>query len=364
MKIGLLGRDVDTGLGYQNAAIAEHLDVVRWLVPPLRSRRGDQQVVSRVKRLRVTSRDSPRRLNRMLGDLDCLLFAERPDVLRVVKAASRHGIAVACIPNWEHLAPDLPWIRWVDLMICPTRATFALVSDWRDRYGFSYDVDLIPWPIDLQRHSFRLRTHCQSVLFVHGWGGCRARRLDGSVTHYGRKGLDVAIAAAALAPEIQFVITSQVPIRNSLPRNIRIRDRAADNRAIYDEGDVCLQPSGWEGIGLPLLECQAAGLPLVTTDAPPMNEYRPLARLPVSGTEVVQISSQPILANLVDPADVVAVLRKFNGEAISEASVRARQFVELEHAWSSRGPEIRSALDRCVWNRRAGGRDQRLKAIS
>jgi glycosyltransferase involved in cell wall biosynthesis len=297
----------------------------------------------------------------MVADLDCLLFAERPDPLQLVEIASREGVAIACIPNWEHLAPDLDWIPFVDLMICPTRATYALLSDWRARYRLAYDIELVPWPVDLTRHTFRRRKRCRSVLFVNGWGGCRARRLDGSVTHYSRKGLDTVIAAAALAPEIQFIATSQAGIGGALPGNLRILGRAVDNRSLYDVGDVCLQPSHWEGIGLPLLECQAAGMPLLTTDAPPMNEYRPLATLPVSGKEIVCLSSQPFLSSLVDPADVVVVLRQIHGTSIAEASTRARQFIETEHSWSSRAPEIHSALRRCVGNKRASQRRREMR---
>jgi 1,2-diacylglycerol 3-alpha-glucosyltransferase len=36
--------------------------------------------------------------------------------------------------------------------------------------------------------------------------------------------------------------------------------------------DVCVSPSRWEGLGLPLYEAIAFGMPAITNDAPPMNE--------------------------------------------------------------------------------------------
>ena len=36
--------------------------------------------------------------------------------------------------------------------------------------------------------------------------------------------------------------------------------------------DVCLSPARWEGLGLPLYEAIAFGMPSITNDAPPMNE--------------------------------------------------------------------------------------------
>jgi glycosyltransferase involved in cell wall biosynthesis len=36
--------------------------------------------------------------------------------------------------------------------------------------------------------------------------------------------------------------------------------------------DVCIAPARWEGLGLPLYEAIAFGQPVITNDAPPMNE--------------------------------------------------------------------------------------------
>lgn len=41
----------------------------------------------------------------------------------------------------------------------------------------------------------------------------------------------------------------------------------------YDMGRCLLFPSKLEGLGLPLLEALACGLPVIATDAPPMNEF-------------------------------------------------------------------------------------------
>jgi 1,2-diacylglycerol 3-alpha-glucosyltransferase len=45
-----------------------------------------------------------------------------------------------------------------------------------------------------------------------------------------------------------------------------------EHLALFASGDVCLAPSRWEGLGLHLYEAMALGLPVITNDAPPMNE--------------------------------------------------------------------------------------------
>jgi glycosyltransferase involved in cell wall biosynthesis len=45
-----------------------------------------------------------------------------------------------------------------------------------------------------------------------------------------------------------------------------------EHRARFASCDVCLAPSRWEGLGLPLFEATAFGLPIITNDKPPMDE--------------------------------------------------------------------------------------------
>jgi len=42
---------------------------------------------------------------------------------------------------------------------------------------------------------------------------------------------------------------------------------------LYYNCDAVLLPSKWETIGLPILEALAAGKPVITSNAPPMNEF-------------------------------------------------------------------------------------------
>jgi glycosyltransferase involved in cell wall biosynthesis len=54
---------------------------------------------------------------------------------------------------------------------------------------------------------------------------------------------------------------------------IELEDRPTDEHLRqFASCDVCLSPSRWEGLGLPLYEAIAFGIPAITNDAPPMNE--------------------------------------------------------------------------------------------
>jgi glycosyltransferase involved in cell wall biosynthesis len=157
--------------------------------------------------------------------------------------------------------------------------------------------------------------------------------------------MELIAEAARIAPRLPFLVYSQHKELPPLPGNVQLRPPPRDNRRLYEAGDVCVQPSHFEGLGLQLLECQAAGMPLVTTDAPPMNEYQPWASIPVTGTEVVScLSGPPIAAQLMTAEGLVRVLEGLHGTDITEASRRARAYIEQVHSWSRAKPLLRESL--------------------
>jgi glycosyltransferase involved in cell wall biosynthesis len=334
-RVGLVGWNTASGLGYLNRDLALHLPVTRWLAPrhPHFTRLSRPRMSGAYHapwRQTVTIRE----LRAWLNGLDWVLFTEQPYVPNLAQHARELGISVACVPMWEWLTTRLDWLPYVDLMICPTRATYDMLLQWRRDYGFAWDVVHVPWPIDPGQFPFRQRQRCRRFLFVNGTAGGRARRLDGSDTAYRRKGVELIAATARLLDPIPFLMYSQDGDLPAMPSNVEVRKPPKFNGDLYREGDVCVQPSHWEGLGLQLLECQAAGLPLVTTDAPPMNECHPFRAAPVSKTEMVFVyGDQPVDAHCVDPRTLAAILRDIYDTDIGAASRQAREHIEQERSW-------------------------------
>jgi glycosyltransferase involved in cell wall biosynthesis len=81
---------------------------------------------------------------------------------------------------------------------------------------------------------------------------------------------------------LRLLIDAQVPRNDEVLRNAAADDPRielmledepeAEHRARFAACDVCLAPSRWEGLGLPLFEATGFGLPIVTNDKPPMSE--------------------------------------------------------------------------------------------
>jgi glycosyltransferase involved in cell wall biosynthesis len=345
-KIGLVGWNTASGLGYLNRDLAIHGGIDRWLVPerpyfPTLS----PPACAGCRIDRVPPQLSDDEIRAWMAGLDWVLFVEIPYIYRLAQQARGLGISVAHVPNWELSDPRVDWMNYVDLVICSTAHTHRVFSDWRVAYGHTWDMAIVPWPIDVQRFRFRERRRCERFVFINGTGGCRASRPDGSKTPYRRKGLELLFEAARLVPELSFLVYSQVDIDLPIPRNVEVRAAPEDNERLYDEGDVCVQPSHWEGLGLTLLECQAAGMPLITTDAPPMNELRPFRVVPTSGMDYVSLFElHPFPSCLVKPEDLASVLREVAGTDLSEASHAARAYVESDRSWEREGPVLRSLL--------------------
>ena len=69
--------------------------------------------------------------------------------------------------------------------------------------------------------------------------------------------LDVLGKGASRDPRVEVIL-------DDLPHDEHMR--------LFASADVCVAPSRWEGLGLHLYESMGLGLPVITNDAPPMNE--------------------------------------------------------------------------------------------
>ena len=338
--VGLIGWNTPSGLGSLNRELARNLPIDRWLIPA----HSFLRELPDTPGCRIERAIDPECVREFLRGLDWLLFCEHPYLEPIVGLAHEMGIRVACVPMWEHLDELSPWIRLVDLMICPTRFCHARLVRCRERLPVDWELALIPWPIDVDRFPFRPRTICRSFLFIHGFGGMRS--LDQQSPGWdGRKGLWIIAEAARLAPTVPIVVRSQTANLPPLPANVEVRCSDPDDPAeLFNDGDICVQPSRWEGLGLPLLECQASGLPLITTDAPPMNEHHPFRVVPAAASRARLNGRRAITSHEVDPAALAAILNELHGAEISAASASARRYVESEHSWAVAGPRLLELL--------------------
>lgn len=200
----------------------------------------------------------------LIGSIEGVFFFERLDWnLTFFRMCRERGIRTVCVPMWEWFRVDrhVPW-ELVDLFVCPNHFAEEVVK----RYGFR-NVIKLPWCLDLSRLRPRSITGPARV-FVHN---------AGLVDIQDRKGTRDTIQAfkRVKRDDIQLIVRMQREAElPELDQRTTVRiGNLADPGALYAEGDVAIQPSKMEGIGFMVLEPVICGMPVITLDYPPMNEW-------------------------------------------------------------------------------------------
>jgi glycosyltransferase involved in cell wall biosynthesis len=183
----------------------------------------------------------------------------------------RRGVRVVGRFVWEHFTAEHLTIarEAYDTIYSVTGAEQARYAAW------GLETPRVPWGI-----------HPELL-------GIPVERLDDGLVRFvfpggflgHRKPLEPVAEAFARTsnPDLRLLVKAQVERERleSLSRRVR-KDRRIELR-LGDEDwephlraiaacDVCITPSRWEGLGLPLYEAMAFGQPVITNDDPPMNE--------------------------------------------------------------------------------------------
>jgi glycosyltransferase involved in cell wall biosynthesis len=265
-----------------------------------------------------------------LDDIDTAVFIETPFGDNTFLYCKQLGIKTVLIPMWEHFHPRSPAYQDIDLYLCPS---------WKCYTEVPYDNRLfLPWPIDTDEFQFRHRRGPAKTFVVSaGSGGMN-----------GRKGAYEAIMGFAKAGPaelgIELIVRSQVapvdlirampPIDPSL---VRFEGPKSTRAELYEEGDVLIYVSHYDGHNLVGLEAMASGMPVITTDAEPMNEYlRPGDKLLVRVQERQSAGTlnPHCLANKVSIDDLAEAIRYCATTDMSDISAHNRKMVEHEHSWN------------------------------
>lgn len=321
-EIALAGHNIATGVGFQNRDIASNVNIHKWFaVSHTHPSLPDHPDVDTYH---CTNPNAKTKLIHFLGqNIGSVIFVERPPHKHLLSECRSRSIRTVCIPNAEWLPPACGgWAQFVDLHIAPNMNCFRQIHKNLPRSVY------MPWPVDTEAFPFRVRERAHTYLYIAGNGGINSR-----------KGTDIihkaATMLAAKKHPARFIVYTQSDKhahhdkkhskyhqQSAWPSNVEVRGMTPTQAELYREGDVFLAPSRWEGIGLQLLEAQACGLPLITTNGPPMNEYNPwhtikcTPKVSVPGTRTITVYS-------LDVAHLVSLIEQTYGQVIIDQSMSA-----------------------------------------
>ncbi|MCP4182023.1 MAG: glycosyltransferase family 4 protein [Hyphomicrobiales bacterium] len=170
----------------------------------------------------------------------------------------------------------MPLFNIYDFLICNTKRHYSAFS-WHKQCYY------VPWGTDTDLFSPGTESPSAAVankglVFYHSAGMSPFR-----------KGTDYVIEAfnnvALKHADCRLIIHTQANLKTAFPPLVPLIDKLIDeNRleliirtvgapGLYHKGDVYLYPSRLEGIGLTMAEALSCGLPVVTVDNQPMNEF-------------------------------------------------------------------------------------------
>lgn len=201
------------------------------------------------------------------NNISIVLFNEQHDI-SIVAQFSKYGIKTGAYIDY-YTEKTVSEFDYYDFVICNTKRHYSVFKDHKNCLFMQWGTDLETFkPVNSAKEVV------SPVKFFHsaGFGGVNLR-----------KGTDILVMAfQQVKGDAKLIIHSQAPIekygsdiKKIIERDGRIEfiHSTVTAPGLYHLGDVYVYPSRLEGIGLSVPEALSVGLPVVTTDSPPMNEF-------------------------------------------------------------------------------------------
>jgi len=201
------------------------------------------------------------------NSIDLVIFNEQQD-WEVVVYCKRHQIKTAAYIDY-YTQDTVKFFDLYDAVICNTKKHYSVFKNHRQSI-------YVPWGTNVElfkpRDELTLK-ESEEIVFFHsaGMGGIGLR-----------KGTDLLVKAFDRVKRgAKLIIHSQVPLATygevasiiNNNENIEFIEKTVSAPGLYHLGDVYVYPSRLEGLGLTVIEALASGLPVITTNCAPMNEF-------------------------------------------------------------------------------------------
>jgi 1,2-diacylglycerol 3-alpha-glucosyltransferase len=189
----------------------------------------------------------------------------------VIIEAKKMGLIIGAYVDY-YTADTIPFFSLYDFLICNTKRHLSAFS-WHKQALYC------PWGTDVEMFKPMAQDERPLTFIISsGWDGAYAK----GASWMDRRGAGMALRSfTKVKGDCKFIVLSQVPISDCPDEWSKIvkADSRIDFRfgsfspTPYSLGDVYVYPSRLDGIGLTLPEALSSGLPAITTNCPPMNEF-------------------------------------------------------------------------------------------
>lgn len=318
MKLGIVGYANNSGLGSVVRSLRNQLNVECQLVihhPSKGCRTDDVSCDFTVAPIRP----SISHLEEFLAfKPDVVIIAETPFNWEFLKVMHDRGIKVVFLPLVDQYAMSYykGFDKFVDLWLCPSMSA----SKECDLLGLKHVY--LPFPVEAKKFEFMPRGAGKGLTFLH---------IAGFWGPGNRKGTDVVRNAWLMGhrPTDRLIVYSQLKVPEGyFPSDVILHEGDfPDPVSMYHHGDVYLAPSRKEGIGIPLYEAMASGMPVIGSDIEPINEV--IYRDWLIPTERASQSNGPANPSVVG---LHKILMSIDEKVVADRSFHSRVLAE-EISW-------------------------------
>lgn len=198
--------------------------------------------------------------------LDAVIFIEEIHTRNLVSICNKLNILSCNYVVWEFANPaDISYYKQFTYLVCPTESCYNKLKNDLLLDNAIY----VPWGVDLDFFQWQepIKKDKPIIFFPAGWGGVNNRKNEEAVIK----------AFSIYCPRDKAILHIHTQKEGQASRGTNIYKTSGNvttqelNKMIA-EADIVVLPSKHEGNGLPFLEASAIGRPIITVDAPPMNE--------------------------------------------------------------------------------------------
>lgn len=359
MKLGLIARADNSGLGMQTWEFYRHMKPAKTMVVDISHLNGNKVYPERYMENQdcdvqfIKGFPSDEQVESFLQGLDCVFIAEAAYNHKLYNIAREMGVKTAVQYNYEFM----DWLSnndypRPDMLIAPSRWHYADVQRWCDDHGVKHVYLHCP----VAREKLPPRTIKQARTFLHVAGRAAAHDRNGTETvikasKYLRTNARIAIhfqGAQGLAHQATTTYEGYEQMRRAYGgHNLEMSQIEYENyQDVYNTGDVLLLPRRYGGNCLPLNEALSVGMPVLMTDISPNQGFLPSAWL-IPATKVDQFTPRTVIDIYgADPQALAQKIDEFydmNESQMWFENIRASNLAR-SISWDSMKPQYEEAL--------------------